>query len=79
MPSYFPEVGATIYEVLSMKTVANYRLVCGQHGAKGCYQSVNAVQSFLISDTTSPYLRFSNIWNEDRSTQVLEMGLRIHF
>ena len=79
MPSYFPEVGATIYEVLSMKTVANYRLVCGQHGAKGCYQSFNAVQSFLISDTTSPYLRFSNIWNEDRSTQVLEMGLRIHF
>jgi hypothetical protein len=79
MLSYFPEVGATLYEIFSMKTVANYRLQCGQHGSKGCYQSVGATQSLFLSGHFAPYLSFSNLWREDGSAQVYEAGLRFYF
>lgn len=79
MLSYFPEVGATLYEVLSMKTVTGYRLICGQHGSSGCYQSANVTQSLLLSNEFAPYFSFNNLWNGDRSSQVFEFGLRIYF
>ncbi len=77
--SYFPEIGTTLYEILSMKTVANYRLVCGQHGAKSCYQSVSAIQSFIPNDSLSPYVSFSNLWSDDKASQIFEIGLKIYF
>jgi len=79
MLSYFPEVGLTLYEIFSMKTVANYRLMCGQHGDTGCYQEAHATQSLLWSDEFSPYLGFSNIWNKQGSSQKYELGLKFYF
>ncbi len=79
MLSYFPELGAMLYEILSMKTIANYRLVCGQHGSKSCYQSANITQSLFVSDYLSPYFSFSNLWSDDQSAQVYEAGLKLYF
>jgi hypothetical protein len=77
--SYFPEVGGIVYEICSMKTVANYRLMCGQHGSKSCYQSINLTQAVLLSDSFSPYVDFSTLWNDDRSSQTYELGLKVYF
>jgi hypothetical protein len=79
MLSYFPELGVTLYEIFSMKTIANYRLTCGQHGSKGCYQSVNVTQSLFLSDTVSPYTSFSNLWTDARSARVYEAGIKFYF
>jgi hypothetical protein len=78
-PYYFPEIGAIVYEILSMKTVANYRITCGQHGSENCYQSVNIHQSVLLSDELSPYANFTTLWNDDTSTHMYELGLKIYF
>jgi hypothetical protein len=79
MLSYFPELGATLYEILSMKTVVSYRLQCGQHGSKGCYQSINAAQSLFLRADMAPYVGFSNMWSDDGSAQVYEVGVRLSF
>jgi hypothetical protein len=76
--TYFPEVGGILYEVLSMKTVANYRFVCGQHGADSCYQAARVTQALLLNDSFSPYAAFDTIWNANTSTQIYEIGLKIY-
>ena len=77
--SYFPEVGGLLYEILSMKTVGNYRLICGQHEASGCYQQVSLTQALLYSSEISPYLRFDTLWNDSDSSHVYEVGVKRYF
>lgn len=77
--SYYPEVGTTIYELLSMKSVATYRVVCGEHSSSGCYQRAALIQSFLPNGTLSPYVRVDTLWDEDQSTQIYEAGLKRYF
>ena len=78
-PYFFPELGGILYEIFSMKTVANYRVTCGQHGAKNCYQSVNLTQSVFLSNSLSPYANFATLWNDDDSSQIYELGLKLYF
>ncbi len=76
--TYFPEVGGILYEVLSMKTVAHYRLVCGQHGADSCYQAARVTQALLLNDSFSPYAAFDTLWKDTTSTQIFEIGLKFY-
>jgi hypothetical protein len=77
--SYYPEVGATMYEILSMKSIATYRVVCGEDASTSCYQRAAITQSFLPSGTLSPYVSFDTLWDEDQSTQIYEAGLKRYF
>ncbi len=77
-PAVFPEVGGILYEVLSMKTVAQYRFVCGQHGSESCYQTTRVTQALLLNDSLSPYAAFETFWNGADSTQIYEVGLKLY-
>ena len=77
--SYYPEVGTTVYELLSMKSVATHRIVCGEHSSSSCYQRAALIQSFLPNGTLSPYVRVDTLWDQDQSTQIYEAGLKRYF
>ncbi len=77
--SYYPEIGTTIYEILSMKSLVSYRFVCGEHSSSSCYQRASLTQSLIPNSFFSPYIRFDTLWNGDQSSQIYEAGIKRYF
>lgn len=81
----WPEVGFFFYEILSMKTTAAYRVMCGQDGSADCYQGVSLTQTIRGARrdnspaSFAPYLTYEAAWRSDESWHRFGAGIRWSF
>ncbi len=76
---FFPEVGATIYEIMNMKTTFSYKYVYNQLGSKAFYHNFYITQSVFWQKKFKLSTSFERSFNERYSNNTYELMFHVYF
>jgi len=75
----YPEVGATIYEVMNMKTTFSYKYVYNQLGSRDFYHDFHITQSIFWQKKFKLSTSFERRFNERYSDNTFELMFHVYF
>ena len=77
-PYFYPEIGATIYEIMNMKTTLSYEYVYNQLGSNDFYHNFDITQSFFIQKKFKLTTSFEHRFNNHYSNNAYELMFYIY-
>lgn len=78
-PYGYPEIGVVINQVLNMKGIGSYSLICHQGKSSSCYEQAEISQSIFLDPTSALLFGYKRTWNSTEAESVFEFSLRRYF
>ncbi|MCC6221728.1 MAG: DUF4105 domain-containing protein [Deltaproteobacteria bacterium] len=78
-PYGYPEVGFVINELLDMKGVGSFKLICNQSQSSSCYTQSEISQSIFLNQTVSVNFEYKKLWDSTNDENTFEISLRRYF
>lgn len=75
----YPEIGATIYEIMNMKTTLSYKYVYNQLGSKDFYHNIHITQSIFWHKQFKLSAIFEHRFNNHYSHNAYELMFHFYF